>query len=123
MVVAMREDVVTRRSFLKEASVLAAPLLVASAAPPLTAAAAEASRRLTTSFALTTASGGFLIDDSRCKRILWGCARQASAGNSPDEGDPVSGRGSHAEHCAHGGRADVGAGGRAQAPPALGDAV
>jgi LmbE family N-acetylglucosaminyl deacetylase len=46
MVLAMREDVVTRRDFLKEASVLAAPLLVASAAPPLTAAAAGAARQL-----------------------------------------------------------------------------
>ena len=46
MVLAMREDVVTRRNFLKEASVLAAPLLVASAAPPLAAAAAGAARQL-----------------------------------------------------------------------------
>jgi LmbE family N-acetylglucosaminyl deacetylase len=47
MLLAMREHVVvTRRNFLKEASVLAAPLLVASVAPPLTAAATGASRQL-----------------------------------------------------------------------------
>jgi len=46
MVLAMPENIVTRRGFLKEASVLAAPLLVASEAPPLAAAAAGAARQL-----------------------------------------------------------------------------
>jgi LmbE family N-acetylglucosaminyl deacetylase len=42
MLLAMPENIVTRRSFLKEAGVLAAPLLMAFQTPPLTAAAAEA---------------------------------------------------------------------------------
>jgi LmbE family N-acetylglucosaminyl deacetylase len=42
----MPKNIVTRRSFLKEASVLAAPLLAATYAPPLVAAANEAGRRL-----------------------------------------------------------------------------
>jgi len=46
MLLAMPENIVTRRSFLKEAGVLAAPLLTASVTPPLTTAAAEATRQL-----------------------------------------------------------------------------
>ena len=46
MVLAMREDIVTRRGFLKQAGVLAAPLLVVSEAPPLSAAAAGAASQL-----------------------------------------------------------------------------
>lgn len=42
----MPENIVTRRGFLKDASVLAAPLLAAVHAPPLVAAAAEAARQL-----------------------------------------------------------------------------
>jgi len=43
---AMAHNTVTRRSFLKEAGVVAVPLLVAVQAPPLAAAATEASRQL-----------------------------------------------------------------------------
>ena len=46
MLLAMPENIVTRRSFLKAAGVLAAPVLVASEAPPLAAAAAGAARQL-----------------------------------------------------------------------------
>ena len=46
MLLAMQEDLVTRRGFLKQAGVLAAPLLVASEAPPLAAAAAGGVRQL-----------------------------------------------------------------------------
>lgn len=46
MVVAMPENIVTRRGFLKAAGVLATPILVASEAPPLAAAAAGAGRQL-----------------------------------------------------------------------------
>jgi LmbE family N-acetylglucosaminyl deacetylase len=42
----MPKDIVTRRSFLKEAGALAAPFLAATYAPPLVAAASEAGRRL-----------------------------------------------------------------------------
>jgi LmbE family N-acetylglucosaminyl deacetylase len=42
----MPENIVTRRSFLKEAGILAAPLLAAVHTPPLVAAAAEAGRPL-----------------------------------------------------------------------------
>jgi hypothetical protein len=43
---AMPENIVTRRGFLKAAGVLAAPVLVASGAPPLAAVAAEVARQL-----------------------------------------------------------------------------
>jgi N-acetylglucosamine malate deacetylase 1 len=46
MLLAMPENNVTRRSFLKEAGVIVAPLLVAAEAPPLVAAAAGAARQL-----------------------------------------------------------------------------
>ena len=46
MLIAVQEDIVTRRGFLKQAGVLATPLLVASEAPPLVAAVAGAARQL-----------------------------------------------------------------------------
>jgi hypothetical protein len=46
MLIAVHEDILTRRGFLKLAGVLAAPLLVASEAPPLAAAVAGAARHL-----------------------------------------------------------------------------
>jgi len=46
MHVAMPEHIVPRRTFLREAGVLAGPLLLAIQAPPLSAAAAEAARQL-----------------------------------------------------------------------------
>jgi hypothetical protein len=46
MLLAMPENIVTRRGFLKEAGVIVAPLLVAAEAPPLAAAAAGAARQL-----------------------------------------------------------------------------
>jgi N-acetylglucosamine malate deacetylase 1 len=46
MLLAMPENIVTRRGFLKAAGALAAPVLVASEAPPLATAAARAARQL-----------------------------------------------------------------------------
>jgi LmbE family N-acetylglucosaminyl deacetylase len=46
MLLAMPENIVTRRGFFKEAGVLAAPRLMAILAPPLAAAATESARQL-----------------------------------------------------------------------------
>jgi hypothetical protein len=67
--------------------------------------------------------GIILIDDSRCKRIKCSRGWKITAGDPPNEGDSASGRGSCAEYRTDSGHAHAGGDRRAEAVPAVGDAV